>query len=315
MQRSVLVWLSLVVTTATAGCGGPRDGGAGQPPASDSGAAAPQPAPIDAPSDSAEATGPAGAIAVLREYYAAIQAGDHARAYRLWSGEGEASGQTLEEFRSGYTRTEAVTLSVGEPGRVEGAAGSRYIEIPVTVSAETTSGEEQCFRGTYVLRRSEVPGATEDQRAWRIHSASLSDAAAEVCSASSTSPAADSAAAVIREFGGHLASVSVLAPADVLREDIRTRYAAHVTPDLLTDWLDDPAAAPGREVSSPWPDRIEIESITPAGDDRFRASGEIVYITSTEAGTDAAAERRPVTVDVVRTSDGWKISSFSAASR
>src|SRR5690606_35603310 len=127
----------------------------------------------------------------------------------------------------------------GPPGRVEGAAGSRYVEVPATVTAETTSGRRQCFRGAYVLRRSEVAGATEEQRAWRIHSASLRDVSAAECDGGAASPAADSAAAVVREFGSRLASVSVLALSDVLRRDIRAQYGPVVTQELLESWLAD----------------------------------------------------------------------------
>src|SRR5690606_21003737 len=119
----------------------------------------------------------------------------------------------------------------------------------------------QCFHGSYALRRSEVPGATAEQRAWRIHSASLSAVPAAECAPSGATSAADSAAGVIRSFGEALAMVSVLAPADIVRRDVREHYAPHVTPELLASWLDAPAAAPGREVSSPWPERIEIRSV------------------------------------------------------
>ena len=62
---------------------------------------------------------------------------------------------------------------MGEPGRIEGAAGSRYIRIPVEVRATTADGAAQCFRGSYTLRRGVVPGATEEVRRWRIYSAEL----------------------------------------------------------------------------------------------------------------------------------------------
>jgi hypothetical protein len=113
------------------------------------------------------------AVAVVRDYYAAIDAGDYGRAYRYWASGGEASGQTFEEFRRGLAGTASVRVEVGEPGRIEGAAGSRYIRIPVEVHATTTQGAAQCFRGSYTLRRAVVPGATEEQRRWRIYSAEL----------------------------------------------------------------------------------------------------------------------------------------------
>lgn len=119
------------------------------------------------------ATGPAGAVAVIRAYYAAINAHRYREAYYLWSDSGRASNQTLEEFTRGFADTRSVSVSPGDPGPIEGAAGSRYIEIPVTIDAVATSGEHRRFTGRYVLRRAVVPGATAVQRSWRIASAEI----------------------------------------------------------------------------------------------------------------------------------------------
>lgn len=135
-------------------------------------------APDDSVPDSARDAegGAAQAADVIRRYYAAIGAKDYRRAYELWSDGGAASGQSLEEFAAGFARTARTEATVGEPGRIEGAAGSRYIEVPVIIRAETDAGAEQRFEGTYVLRRSVVDGATAEQRSWRIHSADISRA-------------------------------------------------------------------------------------------------------------------------------------------
>ncbi len=113
---------------------------------------------------------------MIRRYYEAITAGEHERAYRLWSNNGAASGQSLEEFRRGYAQTETVQADVGAPSEPEGAAGSVYVKVPVVVRAVTASGEQQHFEGTYTLRRSNVDGATAEQRAWRIYDAAISAA-------------------------------------------------------------------------------------------------------------------------------------------
>lgn len=110
---------------------------------------------------------------VVRRYYAAIDARDFRRAYRLWGDDGAASGQTFEEFAAGFAETARVEVEIGEAGRVEGAAGSRYVVIPVVILAETTSGEPQRFEGTYTLRRSVVDGASPAQRRWHLYSADV----------------------------------------------------------------------------------------------------------------------------------------------
>jgi len=112
---------------------------------------------------------------IVRQYYAAIDARAYRRAYEFWSGKGEASKKTFEQFRDGFAQTRSTSVDIGEPGEIEGAAGSRYITFPVTVHAVTKDGKEQNFKGEYVLRRSVVDGATAEQRAWRIYSAKINE--------------------------------------------------------------------------------------------------------------------------------------------
>lgn len=113
------------------------------------------------------------ALAVVHDYYAAISAGDFARAYALWSDGGRASGQTLGQFTAGFAQTASVEARTGTPGQVEGAAGSRYIDIPVTVRATQRDGNVLTYAGKYVLRRAVADGASAEQRTWRIASAEL----------------------------------------------------------------------------------------------------------------------------------------------
>ena len=60
-------------------------------------------------------------------------------------------------------------MEIGEPGEIEGAAGSNYIEIPVVISAMTKSGQAQKFAGTYMMRSSNMT----DDRSWYIYSAKV----------------------------------------------------------------------------------------------------------------------------------------------
>jgi hypothetical protein len=111
-------------------------------------------------------------VQVVEQYYAAIGTHDFARAYAMWGGEGPP-GQTLETFAAGFGDTESVQVTAGAPSRVEAAAGSRYIQVPVVVNAKLRSGVQQHFIGSYTLRRSVVDGATAAQRRWHLYRASL----------------------------------------------------------------------------------------------------------------------------------------------
>ncbi|MFC5569663.1 hypothetical protein ACFPN1_06270 [Lysobacter yangpyeongensis] len=113
------------------------------------------------------------AIAVVRDYYAAINSGDFARAYALWSDGGRASGQTPQQFAAGFADTTGVSVEMQAPGTIGAAAGSRYLDIPVTITATHRDGSQQRFSGRYTLRRAVVDGATPEQRQWRIGSADL----------------------------------------------------------------------------------------------------------------------------------------------
>ncbi|NUS59982.1 MAG: hypothetical protein HOQ01_03450 [Lysobacter sp.] len=121
--------------------------------------------------DNEPSTGDA-ALAIQR-YYDAIGAQDFASAYALWSDGGRASGQTPEQFAAGFADTANVVVTVDVPARVEGAAGSRIVEVPVAVESTARDGRVRRFVGQYTMRRSVVDGATPDQREWRIASADL----------------------------------------------------------------------------------------------------------------------------------------------
>ncbi|HEY9620911.1 MAG TPA: hypothetical protein V6C78_11105 [Crinalium sp.] len=115
-----------------------------------------------------------GAVQVVRSYYRAIARRDYEQAYSAWEGNGAASHQSLEQFRQGFANTASIAVDIGTPGELNGAAGSIYIEIPVTVTAVTESGTPQRFRGSYVLRRvNNVPGSTPEQRQWHLYSANI----------------------------------------------------------------------------------------------------------------------------------------------
>jgi hypothetical protein len=170
-----------MIVAALAACGT-------RPPAEDAArdstarAAASAPSPATSPTDGSardDARSAAdGALAVLRDYYAAIDARDFARAYAAWGDDGPPGRPTLATFAAGYARTDSVRLSAGPPGRVEGAAGSRYVAIPVTVRAFERGGRETTYTGSYTLRRSVVPGASAASARWHLYRAELGARAA-----------------------------------------------------------------------------------------------------------------------------------------
>ncbi len=114
----------------------------------------------------------------------------------------------------------------------------------------------------------------------------------------------------IEGFGWVLQEVSLLAPdaADRMRE----KYAEFTSPDLLDAWIAEPTAAPGRLTSSPWPDRIEFESIQAQGSGQYLVAGSVIEITSQELGTDQFAAQYPVEITISLINGRWQIAGWVA---
>ncbi len=110
-----------------------------------------------------------GAVAVVRNYYAAIEGRDYKTAYRLWHGR-----HSLAQVRAGYADTAHVGVTPVPPFEADAGAGSIYCEVKVRVDAALKSGRRQHFAGSFTLRRvNDVDGSTAAQRRWHIIGASL----------------------------------------------------------------------------------------------------------------------------------------------
>lgn len=120
-----------------------------------------------------DAPSAAEARQVVVDYYAAINARNYRKAYALWSDNGEASGQSFEHFSGGYANTESVDAAVGEATDEEGAAGSRYINVPVELQSKQYNGTTRSYKGRFTLRAVVADGATEAQRRWHLASAEM----------------------------------------------------------------------------------------------------------------------------------------------
>lgn len=114
---------------------------------------------------------------------------------------------------------------------------------------------------------------------------------------------------LVENFGRRLQNVSLLAP-DAAQQ-IQKQYAEFVSPALLETWMNDLSAAPGRMVSSPWPDRIEIAAFEKINADQYAVTGSMIEVTSTEVDSGEAANRIPVHILVEKTQGRWLITEFA----
>jgi hypothetical protein len=182
--------MAVLVLLALAACDGANQNNAAIPTATPQAPATPTPtddmaSATDAPAPAAtpSADGNAdmtiddtaqGAAAVIRHYYADLDRGDFRAAYARWGNDGEDSRQSFADFKRGFAETASTSVEIDGRGEGGGAAGSIYIDIPVTVHATLKDGTRQLFTGHYTLRRvNDVPGSTQAQRRWRLYSADL----------------------------------------------------------------------------------------------------------------------------------------------
>lgn len=163
---------TLVLIAALYACGASPPGGdaesgaAGQDPE----AAAPAGSADVGPSD--EDPGRAAA-AVLRDYFEALDQRRYADAWAMW-GDGGVPDQTLVSFTAQRRLVSRLDFRLGAPGRVEGAAGSRFVEIPVQVRETLADGGHRMLLGSVVMRRVVVDGASDAERRWHLYRVDLS---------------------------------------------------------------------------------------------------------------------------------------------
>lgn len=111
---------------------------------------------------------PAAARGTVESYYDAIERGDFRAAYRLWDGQGQASGKTYASFRQGFAATAHSRVVAGTPVKGDAGMSQRWIDVPVDVYATLKNGKRQHFRGRYTLHRV-VEGVSNDRSLTRWH--------------------------------------------------------------------------------------------------------------------------------------------------
>jgi hypothetical protein len=141
------------------------------------------PPPSPAPSESASAAvrdytpprlvpeaekGEEGARNLLLAWAAAMEDRAFGPAYALFGDFAERTGQSASEYADAFANYRTINVAIGE-GSSEGAAGSIYYEVPVTLSGTTSNGGTYLREGTMTLRRvNDVPGATPAELRWHL---------------------------------------------------------------------------------------------------------------------------------------------------
>ncbi len=88
-------------------------------------------------------------------------------------------------------------------------------------------------------------------------------------------------------------------------------YGEYVTPKLIEDWLNDPMKAPGRFLSSPWPERIDILEVEKLSEDEYEVTGNIIELTSVELKEGGIASKKSIILNIKKYDGKWLIDAFN----
>lgn len=95
-------------------------------------------------------------VQLLKSYYNAINRHEYVRAYYYWSPQNATSATSqppsYPQFEAGYAKTTAVQLTTGKVTG-EGAAGSFYSQVPVTLVATHTDASKHIYVGCYTIKQ------------------------------------------------------------------------------------------------------------------------------------------------------------------
>jgi hypothetical protein len=137
-------------------------------------APASSPMPADPNAIPASEKTAAAAKQLLDDYFAALATRQYGRAYRMWGGRGEATGMSEAQFAASFAKYKIYDGRAFEAGESNGAAGSIYIDFPVTVTGILAKGGGFSLSGPMTLKRvNDVDGSTAEQRHWHIAASGL----------------------------------------------------------------------------------------------------------------------------------------------
>ena len=121
-----------------------------------------------------------GGANVVQTYYALLGEGKYHQAWALWENGGRATGMSAADFAASFAKYSEYHANIGAPGDIDAGAGQRYVTVPVQIYGKLKSGAAFNMRGTITLHRTEVDGATAEQRKWRIRATDIKPRPGEV---------------------------------------------------------------------------------------------------------------------------------------
>ena len=109
---------------------------------------------------------------VVQHYGDLLHQRRFAEAFALWGP--NSTDMTEKQFEQRFDQYKTIDAAVGNIGPTEGAAGSLYSTVQLTLSGDKKDGTAYVMTGPVTLRRvNDVPGSTAEQRRWHIEKVEL----------------------------------------------------------------------------------------------------------------------------------------------
>jgi len=112
---------------------------------------------------------------------------------------------------------------------------------------------------------------------------------------------------VVGEFGARLKDVGLSAPKQDIITAVDFNLKRLITNRLYQEFVQDTSKVPGRTVSSPWPERIEIDSVQKLDGTSYTVNGKIIGMTSVEMTQGGNAGRTLITLTLKKVNGTWLI--------
>jgi hypothetical protein len=114
---------------------------------------------------------------------------------------------------------------------------------------------------------------------------------------------------VVSQFAGQIQKVSLASPN--APAEIANAYAPYASSSLISYWQSNRSFAPGKGLSSPWPDRIEVNSVSKNLRD-YIVQGTVIEVTSKEVAQGGVAAQFPVQLTLSKFGNSWLITKYEA---
>jgi len=114
---------------------------------------------------------------------------------------------------------------------------------------------------------------------------------------------------VVGEFGERLKDVrvDVTASNQAMMAAVDWNLKQFITDRLYQEFAQSPTKIPGRYMSSPWPERIEIKSVQMLDSGSYTVHGNQVLMTSDNVADGGNAGETPITLTLKKVNGAWLI--------